>query len=393
MSSKKMPIKKPRLRQFAIENFKAFRKCALELFPLTILIGENSSGKSSLLQALLLLKQTLEDPSGILTLASHYVQIHQFREIVFGMPVGEATLAFELDFEYFKLKFRVGAQKDEWPELLEFLVDGKNLPVREKGKSGFHIPKPDGMLSLWPWGFVPESFFYDFSDQYRALRSFFDNIGYIQPIRPVPERYYNLSGIRPRWIGVRAENIADFLEANPVAKKKVRDWFVETAKLADEVKFKSNRDRGQMEILFTEATTGLDIDISRLGFGYSQILPIVVAAFSEMNTLIFEAPEIHLNPSLHGALTDLFIEGANNGKQVLVETHSEHVIYRIQRRVADGTIAPEDVAIYYVQRGEEGSIVERLTLTKQGEIPDWPAGFFEAKMKDIFARVLAEAEL
>ena len=104
-TTKKMQIKKPRLRQFTIENFKAFRKCTLELLPLTILIGENSSGKSSLLQALLLLKQTLEDPSGILTLDSHYVQIHQFREIVFSMPESEATLAFELDFENFKLNF------------------------------------------------------------------------------------------------------------------------------------------------------------------------------------------------------------------------------------------------------------------------------------------------
>jgi predicted ATPase len=179
------------------------------------------------------------------------------------------------------------------------------------------------------------------------------------------------------------------LEANPIVKERVRDWFVASAKLSSEVEFKSNRDRGQMEILFTEATTGLEIDISRLGFGYSQILPIVVAAFSDMNMLIFEAPEIHLNPSLHGALADLFIEGANDGKQVLVETHSEHVIYRIQRRVAEGIIAPEDVAIYYVSRGQEGSVANRLTLTKEGEIPDWPAGFFEAEMEDIYERVLA----
>ncbi len=144
-----------------------------------------------------------------------------------------------------------------------------------------------------------------------------------------------------------------------------------------------------MEILFTEATTGLEIDISRLGFGYSQILPIVTTIFSEMNMLIFEAPEIHINPSLHGALTDLFIEAAKNDKQVLVETHSEHVIYRIQRRIAEGIIAPEDVAIYYVQRGKNGSTATTLKLTTQGEIPDWPEGFFKPEMEDIFARILA----
>ena len=96
-------IKRPRLQQFTIENFKAFRECTLSLAPLTILIGENSSGKSSLLQTLLLLKQTLEKPTNVvLNLNSHYVQFHRFREIVFGMPSGEAMLAFGFEFEDFE---------------------------------------------------------------------------------------------------------------------------------------------------------------------------------------------------------------------------------------------------------------------------------------------------
>jgi AAA15 family ATPase/GTPase len=89
------------LKKLSIENFKAFKTCTLELAPLTILIGENSSGKSSLLQALLLLKQTLESPpgGGILNLNSHYVQFHQFREIVFSMPFNEASVGFGLEFQ------------------------------------------------------------------------------------------------------------------------------------------------------------------------------------------------------------------------------------------------------------------------------------------------------
>ncbi len=389
VSKREKQLKRPRLKNFTIENFKAFRHCTLELPPLTVLIGENSSGKSSLLQALLLLKQTLEGPSGggVLLLNSHYVQIHQFREIVFGMPSEEAKLAFELEFENFELNFEVSSMREgDWPRL-KFYIDNEELPVDEIYTYRFFPDFLGGQKPLFeekPF-IIPENFLY----LYKTIRDFFENIGYIQPIRPAPERYYNLSGIRPRWIGVQAESIADFLEANPAIKEKVQDWFVDSAKLASDVKFESDTKRGQMEILFTEATTGLEIDISRLGFGFSQILPIVVATFSDMGLLIFEAPEIHLNPSLHGTLTDLFIEAANNDKQVLVETHSEHVIYRIQRRVAEGVIAPEDIAIYYVRRGEEGSIAERLTLTKEGEIPNWPEGFFDTRMQDVFARVLA----
>ncbi|MCK5521750.1 MAG: AAA family ATPase [Thiomargarita sp.] len=179
-------------------------------------------------------------------------------------------------------------------------------------------------------------------------------MGYIRPIHPAPERYYTLYGIQPDWIGVQAEKMADFLESNPEVRENVQNWFVKTAQLAHQVQFKSDAQRGHKEILFTEPSTGLEINISRLGFGYSQILPMVMATFSKMGQLIFEAPEIHLNPSLHGVLADLFIKGANSGQQILVETHSEHVIYCLQRRIAEGKMARADVAIYYVRRGAEG---------------------------------------
>ncbi len=365
-----------RLTSLTIHNFKAFVDCAIQLAPLTIFIGENSAGKSSLLQVLLLMKQTQESPQskGVLNINSHYVQFQQIREIIFGMPKEEATFGFEFGFADFKMGF------------------GFKVPSRQHGVSLHELYFNEQKLSVpdatslvetlikisTPAKFYSSPFFH-----------FFKTLNYVRPIRPAPQRYYRLSGVEPQWIGTEAEDLADYLEANPAVKKQVRDWFVKSAKLAKNVKFKSMPKRGLMEITFIEPHTGLEIDLSRLGFGYSQMLPLVVATFSEMRTLIFEAPEIHLNSNLHGLLTDLFIEGANNGKQILVETHSEHVIYRIQRRVAEGKIAPQDVAIYYISRGKDGSTAKRLTITPEGEIPDWPDGFFDARMKDVFARVLA----
>ncbi|OAD19675.1 hypothetical protein THIOM_004676 [Candidatus Thiomargarita nelsonii] len=372
------PIK---LKRFTVENFKAFQKCVLELAPLTILIGENSSGKSSLLQALLLLKQTLESPpgGGILNLNSYYVQFHQFREIVFGMPSGKAIVGFELALGDDNLSFKIGTAENQL-NLFDVRLNDKKLFLENSGFSFNRNATLRSLLNHYLSGAQLNEM---------AIMLFFAGIGYVQPIRPLPQRYYDLRGTNPYWIGSQAEDIADFLEVNPNVKTQVRHWFVELAKMARDVKFKSNPKRGQMEIVFTEAKSGLEIDISRLGFGYSQILPIVIATFSQMNMLIFEAPEIHLNPKLHGVMTDLFIEGALSGKQVLVETHSEHLIYRVQRRIAEGKLAPSAVAIYYVQRDEKSSVAERLTITEKGEIPDWPEGFFEAEMDDIYARVLA----
>jgi predicted ATPase len=363
------------LKRLTIENFKAFQKCVLDLVPLTFFIGENSAGKSSLLQALLLLKQTLESPSGggRLNLDSHYVQFHQFREMVFGMPPDEAIVGFELDFEQFRLSFKVGAKNQEQDlTLLEMQLNEEPLSIQT-------LPE---QLPILAYLMTTDM------KCYVELLKIFNGLGYLQPVRPFPQRYYHLRGIKPDWIGIQAENLADFLENFPAVKRQVRDWFVKTAKMARDVKMKGDRQRGQTEILVTETTTGLEIDISRLGFGYSQILPIVVATFTPKNLLIFEAPEIHLNPSLHGALADLFIDSAKKGKQILVETHSESLIYRVQRRIAEGKIAADEVAIYFVRRGAKGSIAERLTVTDDGEISDWPDGFFDAKMQDIFERVI-----
>jgi predicted ATPase len=362
------------LKKLSIENFKAFKTCTLELAPLTILIGENSSGKSSLLQALLLLKQTLESPpgGGILNLNSHYVQFHQFREIVFSMPFKEASVGFELEFQQDQLSFKVGTgQKGNQLNLFDVRVNNKSLSLDKIGLSVETLNRNATLRSLLNYYLQVSKREGIGQLNEMDIMLLFAGIGYVQPIRPLPQRYYDLRGTNPYWIGSQAEDIADFLEANPAIKKQVRHWFVELAKLAQEVKFKSDPKRGQMEIIFTDSKSGLEIDISRLGFGISQILPIVIATFSQMNMLIFEAPEIHLNPKLHGVLTDMFVEGALSGKQVLVETHSEHVVYRVQRRIAEGKIAPEAVAIYYVQWDKTGANAKRLTMTETGEIPEY----------------------
>jgi predicted ATPase len=188
------PLEKPRLKRFSVENFKAFRNSRLDLTPLTILIGENSSGKSSILQALLLIKQTLESPSGggVLNLNSHYVQFRQFREMVFGMPTEKAIIGFELELEQFKFYFRVGSmEKGQGVSLLEWRINDESLPIKNKTLSASELTQ---------------------------LFLMFTKVGCIRPIRPAPERYYTLSGIQPDWIGIQAENMADFLEFNPDIK-------------------------------------------------------------------------------------------------------------------------------------------------------------------------------
>ena len=99
-----------------------------------------------------------------------------------------------------------------------------------------------------------------------------------------------------------------------------------------------------------------------------------------------EQPEIHLHPSLQAELADLFIDIMKTGRrQILVETHSEHLLLRIRRRIAEGTLKPDQVAILFVEKHGGESKVRRLDLNSRGHFSDWPKGFFDEAYQEAMA--------
>ena len=135
-----------------------------------------------------------------------------------------------------------------------------------------------------------------------------------------------------------------------------------------------------------------------VGVGISQVLPVLVYAFAHKERLIaIEQPEIHLHPQLQAELGDVFIQSAlgENKNTLILETHSEHLILRILRRIretSDGTIEDkrysikaEDVQVLYVQPSPTGSIIHKLEITRDGEFTTkWPEGFFAERAKELF---------
>lgn len=151
------------------------------------------------------------------------------------------------------------------------------------------------------------------------------------------------------------------------------------------------------KVRFSSTTSSQPVSPSNMGIGFSQMMPLVASAFGSENSLIaIEQPELHVHPALQTELADLFIQSAKErGNRFLIETHSEHLILRVMRRIRETTrnslpegkhpIKPEAVAILYVQPGDNGSTVQELRIDEQGRFVDnWPQGFFEERLDEMF---------
>ena len=139
-----------------------------------------------------------------------------------------------------------------------------------------------------------------------------------------------------------------------------------------------------------------EVSIPDVGFGVSQVLPVLVQSYyaPPNSTVIIEQPELHLHPSVQQNLADMFIDattirsgGADRNVQFIIESHSEHFLRRLQRRIAEGEehggIAKDKVAIYFCDSGKDGSTIRPLDVDLYGNIAKWPPSFFGDQMTDI----------
>ena len=128
-------------------------------------------------------------------------------------------------------------------------------------------------------------------------------------------------------------------------------------------------------------------NIYDVGFGVSQVLPIIAEGFYAPpgSLILIEQPEIHLHPGLQSQMGDLLIDIARSNKKLIIETHSEHLLLRIQRRITEGSLKPDDVAVYFFTYTDEGSKIERIHINDLGRFENWPAGFFEEDVEESFA--------
>lgn len=235
-----------------------------------------------------------------------------------------------------------------------------------------------------------------FNEAFKSVTHFFSdsNLNYIGPLRATPQRYYFLDGSNTiSTLGYRSgERIAEILKGSKDIDNMVNEWM---KRFGLNVKVKEFKD---VIHKIKVRQNSLDLDLPDVGFGVSQILPILIdgVLFRDDTTTIMEQPEIHLHPKMQAELADFFIKvvannnksGKNSTRRYLIETHSEYILKRIRRRIAEGIIAPEDVAIYFVEprnkKMKKEASINRIKIENDGTI-EWPEDFYMTELEDEMA--------
>ncbi len=214
-----------------------------------------------------------------------------------------------------------------------------------------------------------------------------EKINYISPLRAFPKRYYFLdeSNVSSSLDSIDGDNLTETLKKETTVISKVNKWLNNfgLSVSVEDVKEVIHRLKVNQN--------GLNLDITDVGFGISQVLPIIVQGFlsKEDSLTIIEQPEIHLHPMMQAELADLFIDVICNNestkeKTLLIETHSESILKRLRRRIAEGKIKNTDVAIYFIhgrKKKSGGAKIEKIEIDEKGAF-DWPKEFYSTDFED-----------
>jgi len=393
-------------KQISLKHFKAWcEPVEVKLAPITLLLGTNSSGKSSLLHSLLLLKQTIAhfDRTIHLNLSADqpadYFDFGDFNDV---LNQTAKVRHFDIGFSFcpqnqaqqeiaFKARYKADIRRAAVIEHMQLRNERASyLTVREKagayslsigddaqdsiGLSAHLAPERSIALSTEALELLPLHDRKIAQDISLAIQREFKNIAYLGPLRTQPKRRYVVDKNPLSELGT------DGSQAIPALKKynnlvdHVSAWLARLG-VADRLEVKSRPPHYQVMI----HKAGVAANLLDVGFGISQVLPVLTLAYfvPEGTTIILEEPEIHLHPLAQAVLAELLVEVSQQRHvQFLVETHSEHLFLRLQTLIARETLKADDCCLYFVENRDNVGHLHPLTLDDYGRLDDWPERFF-----------------
>ncbi|WP_159786645.1 DUF3696 domain-containing protein [Sodalinema gerasimenkoae] len=392
------------LKYIEFANYKSFsERQKIELKPITLLIGKNSSGKSSICKLFTLLENSLsgeiDEP---LLLKNKEVELGEdFNNLFFGNNPAGISLNLKVSFEnnieleinLLKADSRYGLQILSWSYKngmtdvdIDLKLQGKNY-IDQKTQNLYEC-KFKGFI---PVKIVEKKFQKDLLKEINLPKMDID-VDYIGPFRILPDRYFYLTGqTNFQNTGVTGKNAYPMLGVSKLQDtslhKEVGGWYRDSFD-GWELQVDDTHKKPLIQILLSKNNT--NINITDVGQGMHQVLPLVVRAHvnnKENSLIVVEQPELHLHPIAHGDIAELFAKSAKKNNQVfIIETHSENVLLRLRKLVVENDFGftSDDLVIYWIEDAElKGKELRKITVDEQGVLDDWPQGVFNESMKEI----------
>lgn len=224
----------------------------------------------------------------------------------------------------------------------------------------------------------------------RAIEESLKNLFPLGPFRRPPARWYVFTGTTPRDVGYEGHLLPDLLLRREELRHATNEWLTKLD-IGYEVRIRHHGDRSsdlfELRLVDKRRNKDVDVGLTDVGFGISQILPFIVQSLAASDQIItVEQPEVHIHPRLQADLGDLLVQAIKEPlrNQFIIETHSEHMALRLQRRVREKQLSPDDISIVYVSRGPNGAVVQPLKLDEEGDFTDdFPGGFFPERLREL----------
>ena len=411
------------ITELGIKNIKSWKDPEkFQIAPLTGFFGANSSGKTSILQSLLMLKQTVERPhnwidivdfgddNSIVNLGSIDDVVYQHKSdselgISLSWKISEKiSLMDKKEIDTLSYEFSIRNLQNSVTDLqFNYKANEINSGIYCNIEKSYTAFSDDDTL-----GFVVPYKCYGIRDArvntlqlFTPLQTQFENlfrsICYLGPLREYPRRHYAWKGKHTPGVGQHGEDMVTALFSGRIQLRPIEEQiptWLQRLDLIHSYRLNPVSHRTEdYEFLVRKYEHGPEVRLTDVGFGVSQVLPVLILCYyvPEGSILILEQPEAHLHPRVQSELADLLIEVVKKRKlQIILESHSENLIVRLMRRVAEEQISNEDTAFYFCEMKEGTSQIERLDMDDYGNIKNWPENFFGDVTGDLIEKTKAE---